>query len=271
MCAAPCGVDRYVDLDVERAGGTGLDVAVHAHRLLGLGHGVELVAPLGEDAGAELVRGVVDHEGLGAILPARPGATPVREIRLQPGGQHAVVAYHPGVLGRYHVGSAEQAAIAAADVVATSVFEHATTFFESVMAAPTNGLRLLDFTSLDDVDDPVALVERWLPRVDIGLCGLREADGALVDALEGAARRSGRTLVVTLGAAGSVALGGDDRLHTPAVPVDGVVDTTGAGDAHTAGFLTAYARTHDLKTALAQGAAVAATTLGQLGSFELSE
>jgi sugar/nucleoside kinase (ribokinase family) len=271
VCAGDAGVDRYLGLGLERAGGIALNVAVHAHRLLGVGHGVELVAPLGEDAGADIVRRVVDHEGLGAILPTRPGATPVQEIRLEPDGERTFVAYHAGVLERYHVGSAEQAAIAAADVVATTVFEQAMTFFESVMAAPTNGLRLVDFTNLSDVGNPVAFVERWLPRIDLGLCGLRETDAELIHALEDVARRSGRTLVVTLGPAGSVALGGGERLHCPAVAVEEVVDTTGAGDAFTAGFLTAYARTHDLKTGLAQGAAVAATTLGHLGSFELSE
>ena len=270
VCVADCGVDRYLDLGLERAGGIGLNVAVNSHRLLGLGHGVEVVAPLGEDAGAELVRRVVDHEGLGAILPSRPGATPVQEIRLEPDGERTFVAYHAGVLARYHVGETERAAIAAADVVATTAFEQALPFFESVMAAPTKGLRLVDFTTLSDVGDPVAFVERWLPHIDVGLCGLRESDGALIDALEGVARRSGRTLVVTLGPAGSVALGAAERLRVPAVPVAKVVDTTGAGDAYTAGFLTAYARTHDLKTALAQGAAVSATTLGHLGSFLLS-
>jgi sugar/nucleoside kinase (ribokinase family) len=271
VCAADCGVDRYLDLGVERAGGIGLNVAVNAHRLLGVGHGVEVVAPLGEDAGADLVRHVVDHEGLGAILPARPGSTPVQEIRLEPDGERTFVAYHPGVLSRYHVGSAERAAIAAADVVATTAFGDALPFFESVMAAPTHGLRLVDFTNLSDVGDPVAFVERWAPALDVGLCGLRQSDAALIDALEDVARRHDTLIVVTLGPAGSVALGADGQIHVPAAEATSVVDTTGAGDAYTAGFLTTYVRTSDVRTAMAQGSAVAASTLGHLGSFDLAE
>ena len=42
---------------------------------------------------------------------------------------------------------------------------------------------------------------------------------------------------VTRGEAGSVVLSGDERVAIAAVPVDKVIDTTGAGDQYAAGFL----------------------------------
>jgi sugar/nucleoside kinase (ribokinase family) len=75
-------------------------------------------------------------------------------------------------------------------------------------------------------------------------------------------------VVVSLGAGGALWAAGRELLHAPAHPA-AVVDTTGAGDAFTAGVLSewlARAGQPDPATALAAGLSRAATVVGRPGA-----
>jgi sugar/nucleoside kinase (ribokinase family) len=74
-------------------------------------------------------------------------------------------------------------------------------------------------------------------------------------------------VVVKLGADGVVRHDAlfDRTVHVPAVPVDEVVDTTGAGDAFAAGYLGAWMRDADAEVALAAGCALAAKAITRVG------
>jgi sugar/nucleoside kinase (ribokinase family) len=74
------------------------------------------------------------------------------------------------------------------------------------------------------------------------------------------------TLVVTRGAAGALALQGSAKTVINAVPVEQVVDTTGAGDLFAAGFLTARCRGHGLDHCLETGALAAAEIISHFGA-----
>jgi fructoselysine 6-kinase len=270
VCAADCGVDRYTDRGLERAGGIGLNVAVHLRRQCAPGDEVMAVAPIGDDAGQAIVLDALARAGVVPRLEVvRGGATPVQHIRHAPGGERIFERYDEGVLAGFRVSRRQQATIADSDVLATTAFGQGLAFFESVMAAGRPKLRAVDFTNANDVGDPVVFAAHWAPELDLGLFGLQPSDSALIDELEQVARGGDCIFVITLGAAGAVALGRPERIHHPAQAVPQVVDTTGAGDAFTAGFLCEYARGRDVERSLARGTAVAASTLGHLGSFEL--
>jgi sugar/nucleoside kinase (ribokinase family) len=267
VCAADCGIDRYADLGVDRPGGIGLNVAMHLRVLADAGDVVSVLAPIGDDAAGRVVHEAVARAGIVDRLELRVGSTPLQRIRHPAGAERQFERYEEGVLAGFELGAAGRELVASADILTMAAFGQGLDLFESIIACPSRGLRVVDFTNANDIGDPLAFVERHAAHFDLGVFGLAPDDHELIDGLEEIARRLGRLLVITLGAAGSVALGGAARCHCPAVPVERVVDTTGAGDAFLAGFTWSYAGARDVADALQLGSAVASRTLAQLGSF----
>jgi sugar/nucleoside kinase (ribokinase family) len=74
------------------------------------------------------------------------------------------------------------------------------------------------------------------------------------------------TLVITKGAQGAVAVENDERIEIAAMPVERVVDTTGAGDLFAAGFLAARRRGRPLKACLETGSVAAAEVISHFGA-----
>ena len=83
--------------------------------------------------------------------------------------------------------------------------------------------------------------------------------------LAGLSKESRTLLVLTLGAAGSIAFDGERSYEQPALPLEKVIDTTGCGDAYQAGFSATYYATRDVRASLLAGAELgrqAALTFG---------
>ncbi len=73
------------------------------------------------------------------------------------------------------------------------------------------------------------------------------------------------TLVVTRGNLGALAVQSGVRAEVPAEPIDRVVDTTGAGDNFTSGFLAGQLQGRSLHDSLTMGAICAAECIGHYG------
>jgi len=71
---------------------------------------------------------------------------------------------------------------------------------------------------------------------------------------------------LTRGAQGSVVVAGSETIAVPAVPVEKVVDTTGAGDLYAAGFLYGFTHGEDLERCARLGAVAAGEVIGHFGA-----
>jgi sugar/nucleoside kinase (ribokinase family) len=75
-----------------------------------------------------------------------------------------------------------------------------------------------------------------------------------------------RTLVITRGERGALAVQDGSRIEVPAAPVEQVVDTTGAGDLFAAGFLAGRCRGRELRGCLEAGSIAAAEVISHFGA-----
>lgn len=73
-------------------------------------------------------------------------------------------------------------------------------------------------------------------------------------------------LIVTHGPAGAIAIENGERVGVDAEPVEKVIDTTGAGDLFSAGFLAGYVRGRPHAESLRMGAIAAAECIGHMGA-----
>ena len=71
---------------------------------------------------------------------------------------------------------------------------------------------------------------------------------------------------ITMGAEGAMVISDGEIITVPAYPVENVVDVTGAGDLFASGFLLAYARERDLRTALQAGCLAASEVISHIGA-----
>ena len=143
---------------------------------------------------------------------------------------------------------------------------------ETLAAARESGL----VTSLDTGWDPLGewldLIGPCLPLVDYLF--VNEDEARMLTGSAEPAEASRRLLdhgashvIVKLGAGGCAVCGPTAPILAPAFEVD-CVDTTGAGDCFTGGFLTALARGAALEEAASLANAAGALSIGQLGAVE---
>lgn len=251
------------------AGGTAVDLAK-------LGAEVTSIGPVGDDAAARMLRMLLTDHGVDTTgLAEKPGAaTPSTILPIRPDGSRPAL-HAPGAMGLLDeadvdlglVGAADALHIGGPDVLGAFGIEVLPRIAEH--AAGHGTIVSMDLLSVGRpglLDDLAALwphVHYFLPNDD----QLRAVTGS--DDVEKGARmlveRGVGTVGVTRGARGALLVSADGVVEIPALEVD-VVDTTGCGDAFSAGLLIGLLSGRPVVEAARLGTAAAALVAGGLGS-----
>jgi sugar/nucleoside kinase (ribokinase family) len=254
-----------------RPGGSAGNVAAWLGRL---GADAVFCGRVGTDAVERHVRALTEH-GVEAHVAGDPGTTATIVLQLDREGERTMFVDRGANSGLVpdDVPAEAWGGVTWLHLTGYTFFDPATRPVASELAAEAwrRGVRI----SVDP--SSVAFIRAvgaetflgWIDGADLVVPNLDEAralagsTGPQVD-LDALAARFPH-VVVTLGSMGAAYLGGDDRAQVTAPHVD-VVDTTGAGDAFVAGFLSRWVTGASPEVALEAGRAAAETCVTRLGA-----
>jgi sugar/nucleoside kinase (ribokinase family) len=231
---------------------------------------------IGDDSIGGMLVSLLDARGVDTSRLARiPGSqTSATMLPIRPNGERPAL-HVPGATPHLRPGDVDPRVIAAADVLHVGGPDVLGRFggepLAAVLAAARAGGALVTMDLLRPGAPEVlgrlapllGFVDWFLPNSDqlLAITAAADLDGAVKTVLDAGAG----AVAVTMGADGSRIVAGGTDAHIPALPVR-VIDTTGCGDAYTAGFICGLCRGWDPLAAGRLGTAVAALVAQGLGS-----
>jgi sugar/nucleoside kinase (ribokinase family) len=252
--------NRWVLDDVRlTAGGTAAGVSVD---LAKLGVDVVAVGAIGDDDLGELVASRMAGYGIDVSgLVRKSIGTSVTILPVDEAGERTAVYHRPGASRHLSADDIDPTMLDRVDLLHVPGL---------LSAARERGVPVtMDLLSGADATT-LARLEPVLDGVDYFFPNHLQVEGmtGLVDPAAGAERLRELgvgCVVVTRGADGVLAVGAEERIKMPALPVE-AVDFTGCGDAFSAGFIVGTLKDWGLRERVRFGGACATLVAGGLGS-----
>lgn len=255
-------IDQYVgDESARYVGGNAYNVAA---QLAGHGNRVAYFGAVGPDAHGRTIARGLPRAGIDPVgLVTMEGRTAVTTIRLR-NGERSFENEDFGVTAEYFPSDAHLQRLATASWVHIGMLPRADELRSRLAAM---GGRT-DASGQGPVVSQDCAVASGFSALDVAFGSVGESGDARSWAVS-ALQRGARSAVVTRGAAGALACDGTHWYEQPAIQTD-VVDTTGAGDAFIAGFISARVGGLDVASSLDRAAHWAARACTHRGGWPLA-
>ena len=152
------------------------------------------------------------------------------------------------------------------EVLITLYYTQISRLFNQLTKIKFPGLKVVDFMDANDFNHDINFIKKYAYWWDLAFIGLSEKDKRLIQDLLKLAKNMSKTVVITLGSGGSLAVYHNKIVKVKVKPIQ-AVDTTGCGDAYIAGFLANWLKHKKIQQAMNAGSELAATVAKHLGAI----
>lgn len=246
--------------------------------LAGLGHSCAFIGQVADDQLGEVFTHDMRATGITFDVPALPGPPPTARclILIAPDGERtmntALAMAHRLPASAIDEAMIEQAKYLVIEGYLWDAPEPQAAIKRAMAAAKRGGCKV--FFALSALylmgmyrDDFLGLIDDG--TIDVLFCNDEEVAALMqtedFETAVAALAAKVPTLVVTRGANGAMAIQNGERAEVSAEPVAKIVDTTGAGDTFTSGFIAGQLQGRSLHDSLVMGAVCAAECIGHYG------
>jgi sugar/nucleoside kinase (ribokinase family) len=257
-CFSVAAMDFFPQQNKYFAGGNSLNQAVRYRQM---GYQSAFVGALGTDEAGDRIAALLQTESVDMSHTYRiDGRTACNKIINDDAGERYGIegAWEGGVYEKFELGEADWEYISDFDIWSTHA--NGPNYLGALERKSSRQFMSVDFLHLKDYD----LLEKSLRVVDIAYFGGTQD---MANDLARIAKNNRGTLVLTLGAEGSIAFEGDKRHTQKALPIDKVIDTTGCGDAFQSAFTATFFNTKDIRASLLAGAELGRMAASSFGGF----
>ncbi|SDK58931.1 ribokinase [Lentzea albidocapillata subsp. violacea] len=254
----PAGGETVLGGDtVVLPGGKGANTAVAAARV---GASVALVGAVGGDGYGSLLRESLESSGVDtALVKTSSRPTGIAYITVTPDGENSIVV-SPGANADVSLSDVDALSFGGVQVLTCSLEVPLETVVHAIGAASRAGVRTVLNLS------PVAqLPAETLRQLTVLIVNEHEA-AQLASDWRSLLELGPSSAIVTLGSRGAAVVQESGVVEVPAIEVDEVVDTTGAGDAFAGALSARLAEGDDLVQAARYAAKVAALSVTKAGA-----
>lgn len=258
-CFSVAALDYFSQQDEYFAGGNSLNQCI---RFNSLGCDSIFVGALGKDSAGDKIEALLRGKGVDCTRVHRLDGETANNILLNDeNGERFGVdgAWRGGVYEEYKLNREDWRYISDCDLWSVPI--NSPSFAEVTKQKSTGQKLSSDFLHLKDYES-LSVYQGALDLVFFG------GEESMAKDLHSRAKELSMTIVLTLGAAGSVAFQGDQVFRQAALAIEKVVDTTGCGDAFQAGFSQAFVMGASVEDALLAGARLGRQAASHYGGVQ---